>query len=403
MAPGNGVVILADDLTGAADTAVALSGADGVARVALGLCEIPSADEAPGILSLDLHTRGMAETDARQRVAQAGREAHASGRHIFKKMDSTWRGHVGAELAALAAATAPDTLLIVAPAHPALGRTVADGRLRVHGSTADRAPLQQELESQGLACFSIGGASRTGADHWAHSWRLATERPGRAALVCDALNLDDLRHVVRSARALRRHFVWVGSGGLAQAIAAEACATEAPSAPGGPIPDLPARGGRLFVVGSHAPIAREQVDALTTMDAVTVVDLSLDDLQDADQARSVAQHSRARIQRSLEAGDDIVLRPSPALSVTAANAAVVSRGMASWAAPIVPRATAVVVCGGDTARTLLDRLGIRQLLVRPSAEVGTSLASAASFPGLPIALKAGAFGDAGLLTRLGRT
>lgn len=404
MAAADPVVILADDLTGAADTAVALGGPGGMAKVALGLSAVPLSDEAPGILSLDLHTRGMTEFDARQCMVQAGREAQASGRRIFKKMDSTWRGHVGAEVAALAAVTDPETLFVVAAAHPDLGRTVVDGRLRVHGVVADRSPLQQELEALGLVCFPMPSVASTDADEWARAWQLATQWKGRAAILCDAGSTADLRHIVKSVDTLRRRFVWVGSGGLAQAIAAVAGthhgAAMFPS-PMHPIPDLPAQGGRLFVVGSHAPIAREQVEALAAMDAVTVVDLTWAELQETGHGDPAARRSQECIRRARLVGDDVVLRPSPAISVTPANALVVSRGMATWAAPFATEATALIVCGGDTARTLLDRLGVRQLHVRPSAEMGTSLALAANFPGLPIALKAGAFGDAGLLTRLG--
>jgi uncharacterized protein YgbK (DUF1537 family) len=400
----DGVLILADDLTGAADTAVALSGAHAPARVVLGLCPIPPAGGEPAVLSLDLHTRGMAQTDARQCMAEAGREAWASGRRLFKKIDSTWRGHVGAELAALATALEPDTLFVLAAAHPELGRTVNGGRLSVHGQAADRAPLQQELQAQGLACHQVPSATQTDPVAWEDAWRQASQLPGRTVVLCDAVSTEDLRRTVRATQALGRRFAWVGSGGLAQAIAA--VARPAAGCESGPIrsrpADVPPPGDRWFVVGSHAPIARAQVDALAAAGAVSVVDLSMDALRLTQSEGPATAHARALIRQARLAGHDIVLRPAPAMAVTPTDAAAVSQGLACWAASILTGAKALIVCGGDTARTLLDRVGVRELLVRPSAEVGTSVAAATGLPGLPILLKAGAFGDASLLSRLGK-
>jgi len=407
---GDGMVILADDLTGAADAAVALAGPDGEALVELrGDAAFLSIDNAAPIVSLDLHTRGLPEASAARRVIEAGRAAKASGRRLFKKIDSTWRGHIGAELAALAEALDPRTLFIVAAAHPDLGRTVVDGKLQVHGTAVDRPPLRMELEAHGFVCRQVDGSASVAEG--VAAWRLAaTANPAPMALVCDAVSRPDLQRIVDATWPLGRQAVLVGSGGLAQAIAAvvgtassnkDAADIGLGTVPAVSVADLPAPGRRLFVVGSHASIARAQVNALASAGGVTVIDMTLGELQRAQDA-PVSSATAARFDRARSTGDDLVLRPSPDLPIDAAMAPAIAAALARLAASAIPSATALIVCGGDTARALFDLLGLQQLRVRPSSEVGTTLAASALLPGLPIALKAGAFGDAGLLIRLGR-
>ena len=81
-------------------------------------------------LVLDLETRHAEGRAAGRLVGEVARTLPS--RYIFKKTDSTLRGPIGAELAALLEACT-DRPLIYIPAYPLLGRTVRDGRLYVDG------------------------------------------------------------------------------------------------------------------------------------------------------------------------------------------------------------------------------------------------------------------------------
>lgn len=398
--PLKGMLVLADDLTGAADTAVALAGVGGFADVDLDGHTLPRADQAPNVLALDLHTRGLPEVDAVGRVMQATCALRISGRSVYKKIDSTWRGHIGAELAAMSQVLGPGVVYVVAAAHPDLGRTVMGGRLYVHGVAVNRPPVSEDLLAHGFE-VSPAAASLDECVRWA----AAADRSGRTAIACDAATMIDLRRVVEAAAPLGERVVWVGSGGLALALADMAPTDDAAEASNGPaktpseqeqVPDLPPLGGRLLVVGSHAPIARAQVDALAAHGGVTVIDLPIGSLSESGEDEVIA----SQIEQAWLRNNDVVLRPAPAMPVLSSNARTVVEGLARLAAPHIDRARGLVVCGGDTARSLFDRAGLRRLRVRAWSEVGTVLGSAASHPGLPLALKAGAFGDAGLLARL---
>ena len=112
-------LILADDLTGAADSAVAFARRGLSASVAWG-------DDPPGdaVLALDANSRRLSP-DAAAACHRALLQAHhREGAALFKKIDSTLRGQPAAELAATVQylrARGRGALAIVAPAFPAAG------------------------------------------------------------------------------------------------------------------------------------------------------------------------------------------------------------------------------------------------------------------------------------------
>ena len=92
------IVILADDLSGAADCGVACVGAGLTTLVALAHT---GDDLAADVLSLDCDTRSMAPEQAATEVDRLIRIYAANHETLlFKKIDSTLRGNVGQELAA---------------------------------------------------------------------------------------------------------------------------------------------------------------------------------------------------------------------------------------------------------------------------------------------------------------
>ena len=103
------IVIIADDLSGAADCAVSCA-VQGL-RTVVQLSESPS-PEAAQVLAIDAATRGVPADLAAatvERIVAAYEHAayehaayeHAAERVLFKKLDSLLRGHIGPELAAM--------------------------------------------------------------------------------------------------------------------------------------------------------------------------------------------------------------------------------------------------------------------------------------------------------------
>src|SRR5215212_7213695 len=124
------VWVVADDLTGAADSGVAFAEAGGPVRLLL--TPVTSPGRAPGAVTVvDMATRQLSELDARERTRAL---ADRLGRDdvVFKKVDSILRGHIAAEVAELRDRLS-DRLVVVAPAFPAAGRTTVGAVQHVHG------------------------------------------------------------------------------------------------------------------------------------------------------------------------------------------------------------------------------------------------------------------------------
>ena len=114
-------VIVADDLTGAADSCATFvsHGLSGAVTFDVGGTRAEAA-----VIAVSTDSRARSTAIAVERVREAVRFATAFHDRalLFKKIDSTLRGHVGDEVrAAMEASNA--RVAIVAPAFPAMGRT----------------------------------------------------------------------------------------------------------------------------------------------------------------------------------------------------------------------------------------------------------------------------------------
>jgi len=158
---------------------------------------------------IDTASRTISALEAADRVSSQV----ARGIPVFKKIDSTMRGNVEAELGALHDAIRPD-LMLLAPSLPSQGREVIDGRLRVDGV------MQMNLLTT-FQRFHVGSVGLA---------ELATAESARARLdqaiahkvemvVADAETDEHLATLVESVRTLDRRTVFVGSSGLARAVA----------------------------------------------------------------------------------------------------------------------------------------------------------------------------------------
>ncbi len=122
------LLIIADDLTGAADTGVQFSKRGIPTLVAVDHdIDMTSVDHTITVLAVDAETRHRTAVEAADRVEKVVRQAAACGvTHFYKKTDSTLRGNVGAELEAVMKAVNCDRLMFI-PAYPKTGRFTRRG------------------------------------------------------------------------------------------------------------------------------------------------------------------------------------------------------------------------------------------------------------------------------------
>src|SRR5215211_3995165 len=134
------LVIVADDLTGAADTGACFASAGFATVIPLSGTTMPNAD----VVVLSTDSRDMSASDAARAVTAAvvrltpEKRGGCQGRSdadcvwFYKKIDSALRGHPRDELFAALQATGARRA-VVAPAFPAEGRTTVGGRQHVGG------------------------------------------------------------------------------------------------------------------------------------------------------------------------------------------------------------------------------------------------------------------------------
>ncbi|WP_129838690.1 four-carbon acid sugar kinase family protein [Streptomyces sp. RFCAC02] len=394
------VLIIADDLSGAADSAVAL--ADRAATTVVLDATAPWPDST--VVAVDADSRYL-PAEAAERLAAAVVDRAGPGTLVYKKIDSTLRGNIGPEtagcLTALARRTGRRHLAVVAPAFPATGRTVRDGRVLIDGQPVEdrhpgRRPLAGQLTAAGLTVTALPLAALRTAGAAVRALTAAIDA-GTDAVVVDAETDDDLAATVRACADLP--VLLVGSGGLAHRLtgfpAAPAAMTAhntgpdtAEAAPGG------ARRPALVCVGSRSDLARAQRDALVTGLPAAAVPVPLTDPDAGDATAAVT----AAVTEALLAGRHAVVFPDPDEPVRPDRAADIAAGVARAVRPALHAAGTLLVTGGETARAVLLAAGVHSLTVHGEAEPGVVLMR--THDGLPVITKAGAFGDAGTLLRV---
>jgi D-threonate/D-erythronate kinase len=369
------VGIQADDLTGACDTGAPFAGRGLETLVVVhdGGDLPPSPSATAVVLVIDTESREVSVEAARERARWAGGVLKAgSPRVLYKKLDSTLRGHVAAEIDGMLDGTGRAVALL-APAFPAQGRMVVDARVLIDGRPMDETPIARDpafprTGSSVLGLLADGGVRPIGA------LPLATARRGRDAvatrldrfaatggriLAADAETAADLSVLAEAGRA--RQVLLVGSAGLATALARrETCVMKGHPAP----PRRPL----LVVAGSAHPATRAQVARLGHRDDLAIL-APPDDGGADDPARR-----RETVGRLAEAAQDRIARERPG---------------------------AVLLTGGETAIAVLRVLGASALRLAGQLEPGLAMGVVVGgpFDGLVAMTKAGGFGDPDTLVR----
>src|SRR5215217_9064725 len=135
------LAIVADDLTGAADTSACFATA-GLATVIRLSGTMPEADVvAISTASRDLDSAAAADAVRSALAGISGGQGNAKPRWVYKKIDSALRGHPRDELLAAMEAVGT-TRALVAPAFPAERRTTVGGRQHIGGVPLESSQIE---------------------------------------------------------------------------------------------------------------------------------------------------------------------------------------------------------------------------------------------------------------------
>ncbi|MFB6073716.1 MAG: four-carbon acid sugar kinase family protein [Haloarculaceae archaeon] len=418
-------LVVADDLTGATDTAHGFAARGYGTRVRIdGGGGNGDGERDGGVPVLSVTTESRYD-DAESAAAAVDRAVRAStARLVYKKVDSTLRGNVASEVEAALARTGAQ-LALVAPAFPAAGRTTEGGVHAVDGTPVDESEYAADANGPATAALTdlfapVGpvthvslSAVEEGADAVAARVGAALDATdGPPVVVCDATDADHLAAV--AAAGARFDPLYVGSGGLAAHVAP-------PDAERGAVtpPPVPA-GAPLAVAGSVNPATLEQLarvpdEQVVELDATALIageshgervgesDVERVDEGETDRAGTraaerlragepavlTAATDRAAVDRTLAAGKRAGLDPAAVRERVAAGLAR-SAGRALAGDP-----SGLVLTGGDLAvaaareldATAIDLSGAA---VADGVPLGRFADGAAA--GTPVVTKAGGFG-----------
>ncbi|MFC0215326.1 four-carbon acid sugar kinase family protein [Paenibacillus chartarius] len=410
--------IIADDLTGANDSGVQLTRFGLRTAVLIG-AKSHSLEERDAVV-FDTDSRSLPQDEAYRKVKEISEFLHSANSYVmFKKIDSTMRGNVGAEVNAIYDVCRPD-FAVIAPAYPAMGRQVIEGYLYVNGKLVHETEVGHDPKTAVKESFLprlIEEQSKRRVGHissrelsygpdYLHSKLAQFKSEGTHYLLVDAAEDGELQAMAGLLIGTRYSVVWAGSAGLANVL---------PSAYGmqrteRSFPLSPSDSPVLLVVGSVSRVARKQLQLVLSEPNVTGIKLH-SHLAVADERTREAEWIRVyeEARGALAGGNHIALYSSgDPLDIeqavqTGNKQGMDAVGVSNVIADCLGRAAfqlihsegigRMVLAGGDTAKRLLNRLDAVDIELLDEVEPGIPLGRIESQQGAYVITKAGSFGS----------
>ena len=414
----NNIVIIADDLTGAADSAVQFCPFFEDTRLVsyhqLDRLREPALPASIRATAIYTNSRALGVDQARQRLISLARKLEGTeALRIYKKIDSCMRGNVGSESDALLSQLGYEASFIT-PAFPEMGRTTQQDIHRVHGIPVDQTEISQDpvtpvtvssltrlvaMQSR----YPVGHVSLEFLEGNDHRLIEEIERlllSGVRHLVFDAVNRDHLDRIARILFSFERKILPVGSAGLAGSIAKLLTVKPVSNEP---VKKYAPEGFNLLVCGSTSTVTRQQIEKLLESNAYEAI--GLDPIMLADHNRKgefldIVSSGRTRLSQK-----NVILairtqqngRSAPRQTKVQPTADSIVRGLGLFVADVVVAAKPgnLLLTGGDTADAVLTAIeaeGVR-ILGEVVAGVVQGTIIGGQLDGLPVVTKAGAFGQ----------
>lgn len=403
--------ILADDVTGAADTAARCRKFGLPATIFL---DVPALPLPPGALAFTSDSRHLPAEEAARRTRVVAASIPESEARWYKKIDSTVRGNIGSEVDALLDML-DEPAAVVCPAFPSHDRGLRDGYLTAPGFALGDVHLPSLLCRQSrhpvgaIPLPDVRGGELAANMRRSQQKMAGGKHSGRFVLVVDALTDDDLDNVVRAQQEALPDALLCGSAGLAGALARQIGPQTDIAEPSETQAMPPRIRTILLVMGSGSQPAHQQIAFLLDPRSAS---------QPGAHSPRVAPHiSVSRVLVSPQTDLDAVNALDPTQTLWLLQQPIpdpdaVLEGMeARRRADLLARIGAaaferrrpdlLVLVGGDTAMPILERLGVERLTVARELLPGMPLCSAV-IDGRPalVSIKPGNFGGKDTLLEL---
>ncbi len=412
------LAVIADDLTGATDTGLQFAKYGLQTYVFIAAAGSEFLPHKADVVVIDTNSRGLDPQAAYQQAVKAAvllKQMDAP--IIYKKVDSTLRGNIGAEIDAVLDVFGFDCA-IVAPAFPRIGRITVGGYHLLNQKPLQATELAHDpktpvTDSQLPAVLKR--QSRYETAHIELSVILAGEpvicqlldqymADGVKVISFDATDEQHLRTIAQAVYRWGKHILWAGSAGMAEYLPALYQLPAEYACPVQPGKDLPV----VVVAGSMSKVTAGQIDRFLARPGTALVSVS---------GSKLIEQPDEEIRRCVgAAGEYIRQRQDVAITLShgCESLAIVRslgerRGMdAKSVSDLVAKklgqitqmliddtVEGLLLTGGDTAVQVCAALGASSMEVCAEIAPGIPLCRLRSgkHDGLKVVTKAGAFGD----------
>lgn len=425
-------LLVADDLTGGNDAGIQFAKRGVDTWIVLdaghaGLEAVLARPKLPAMLALNANTRNLPAVDAAARMTKIAshlakdvRTAHPE--MVYKKIDSTLRGNLGAEIDALMDGYGFATAFL-SPAFIECGRTVVDGHLLVDGAPVHKTsfandpitPVRQSSIAEVVreTCGrSVGCVPLSVMEHgegFITAYVADLQNAGHEIIVFDAVNATHLDALVAAGQKFEFPPLYIGSAGLASALAnaltsaladaqtgiepGASSSSQSPADTHAPVVEPVDR--VFFICGSAHEATRKQIARLVG-NGVQLIRL-------VDAGTEAVETAVADTLLALESGNAVLSTPEKkagGADSTAASGIQLSNAVGLAAVTVLeklaesPQTTALVMTGGETAFAVLQKICSGLALSReisPGVALGTIFGGYCD--GFQVVTKAGGFGE----------
>ena len=412
------ILVVADDLTGAVDTGVQFSRRNLKTVVVTGNKTIHKSLLDCDVLVADTESRYDDWKTAYKKAWETGIKAGSENiKFIYKKIDSTMRGNVGAEIAGLM-----DSLKIahtfVVPALPLYGRTTINGNVYIDGvllAETDYAndPKNPVKESYIPAIISKQCDKKTGVisfkDLLSGKQEIVLKlkdlmNSGTEIIVIDAKDEEDLELIASVVTGIQKRVIYAGCSGFAEKLA-------------GYFELHKGKKSNIVIAGSVNKITARQTEFAARSLKIKVIDI---DAEDIISGRSDTEKKRILklAEKSIAAGDDLIIRSaSSPLSVKKcfergkkiglddfSVSDLVANFLGELAGEFIIKNSlkGIVLTGGDTAIKTLNALHINGVVVKNEIMHGIPYGylNDKKYGDLMVITKAGGFGGEDAIVKI---
>lgn len=384
--------IISDDLTGANDSGVQLAKKHLSSTVVFDY-ETSNLTKKPEVLIVDTDSRANNQEEAYKAAYQAALYLQKEGyQHLYKKVDSTLRGNIAAELSAVEQVYQPE-IVVIAPAFPKMKRQTIDGNHYVNGvlitdtefSKDPKTPVTEAFIPELLKQYQEREIALIDKRMLEQSVEEINQiittilNQGVTWFVCDSETEEDLQRICGIFSDFNKKTVWVGSAGLIEYLPEALQLTLSNESN---LEEVKIE-RTLVVSGSLSQVTREQLCQVQSMkkslflevDPAALVKNKFDLNQYIGQLNkhSEYEHYVLYVEAS-EENRDSAKNAGNELGLTLTEVSEnISRGLGQIAKGLLDNCVSIqglVLTGGDTAKAVCSELAISEMELYSEVEPG---------------------------------